>query len=375
MPAWSSFTHSIEIDTGGFRTFTVLEHTADALVHGAAAPPWRTVTDGATGEVVRRFDTPPGQWQLAPYDFSAGEAWLKEKYGKKLHGFAPVPHIPSIGEVYDGWTATSIRDDVYGGNVPPVINWMKRSEMSMQTHYRETQGGTVTKTWTESDGMATNYTSGNYSSGNITISAGGANTFVSTFHAPTVPDGASYFDECKYGGECHDCGMDIEAGDAIWAWKPERGRWRIWCPRHKQRAPAAKSARVEHDEEHDMAQMMEFRFPYTGTQIAAALEAKAAKLDAEAAAVVKLDVATLEVVYPSRSSREEFLKKQDDSRARLEATAAKIRKEAVPFTQAGNTKFELDLEDIGHYALDETDVPRKATRKPRKTRDVVMADA
>lgn len=216
------------------------------------------------------------------------------------------------------------------------------------------------------------YTSG---SSNINISSG-TNTYVNPSLPPLdIPVRATYIAEARYGGTCFYCARDIAIDSPIWWYRDEQQmRSRIWCGSHK--TQTATAVEEDYEEDDDMAQRMEFRFPYTGTQIAAGLEAQAAAVDAKIGALAALDSATLEAVFPTKAARETFLAKQDASREGAEAEAARYRKEAVPFTQAGSLKFDLDLEDIGHYGLDIADVPRKAPRKRKSpTRDVVLTGA
>lgn len=207
--------------------------------------------------------------------------------------------------------------------------------------------------------------------GNLTIANSSNTVFYVPPDAGDIPDRATYIAEARYGGTCYRCGRDIAVNSPIWWHRDEQAmRSRIWCGAHKTSIGdlSATAEGQDSQKDDDMAQRMEFRFPYTGTQIAAGLEAQAAVVDAKISALAALDSTTLEAVFPTKKGRDDFLAKQDASREGMEAEAARYRKEAVPFTQAGSLKFDLDLEDIGHYGLDAADAPL-----PRKTRKKVSA--
>ena len=134
-------------------------------------------------------------------------------------------------------------------------------------------------------------------------------------------------------------------------------------------APAGK----DHDTEDDMLRKG-FTFPYTGTEIAAALEARAAKL--EAASLIELDEATLNVLFPTEFTRADMVMQCSDRQKRAKASAAELRTEAHPYAKAGSKEFDLDADDVDHFGLNvESPAPavkvkRAYTRKVKPTADV-----
>lgn len=127
----------------------------------------------------------------------------------------------------------------------------------------------------------------------------------------------------------------------------------------------------DNDKEQDVARRQDFTFPYTGSQIAAAIERKCVALEAAITEDPGLDRATLVAVFNEPEAdvrlaraREAALGTADGQRKRVE----RLRKEAAPYRQAGAKEFDLDLEDVGHYGLNEGDVEPVEVAKPRRTR-------
>jgi hypothetical protein len=189
---------------------------------------------------------------------------------------------------------------------------------------------------------------------------------------PIVPPNAEYIPECQYGGTCTHCGWIVEAGNPIW-WLRDNTALRsfIWCGGHKQN-PEAKpvEGKSKTNKEQNMAQRQDFTFPYTGTEIATALEAKATKLDAQQQPALQLDRATAALFgYTTDADYEALLRsKQDEvdrANEKLTKKATALRKEAIPYAKAAKQEFFIDAEDIEHFGLDddETPAPKKRIRR------------
>lgn len=382
MSSWQSRTHVV-----GSRTFQVLEHTTDQVVVNGTmtgtSQQWRTVQDGTSGEIVREFRPPPNTYGLGSYDFDAGHRWLQERYGEKPHGFAPVPHIPKVGEVdANGWTCRELKSDG-GDSTPWVETWARRDDFGRQTIVQRRQAGTVLSEERVPEAVA--YIQNWSGSGNWTIKSNHIHAHptnaVATTPSDIVPADAKHFEACTYGGYCDYCEVRIERGSPIW-WKA-RGdlqKSRIWCGKHKT-FPSATAAGEEHNTEEDMAQRQDFTFPYLGSEIAASLERKAAKIDARQTNVAKPDLATLKLVYPSYTDGEiaEVIKTKqrevDWANEKLAAESAALRKEAIPYAKASKLTFEIDLEDIEFFGLNDDDAPAPTQKRKRRTKAEMEADA
>jgi len=123
-------------------------------------------------------------------------------------------------------------------------------------------------------------------------------------------------------------------------------------------------ARADHThKEQDMALRHEFTFPYTGEQIAAALDAKAAPLQADIETLQALDTSALRLLYSSRDDK--YASELAATRAKsLTDQVEKLKVEATPFRLAASQTFQLDLEDIAHYGLDKVEsAPAKKIRR------------
>lgn len=192
----------------------------------------------------------------------------------------------------------------------------------------------------------------------------------STAPKSVVPSDATYFGQCRYGGNCHTCNRYISVGEPIW-WRRTGSRSRIWCGDHKH-APANPAVGEEHDTEDDMAQRFDFKFPYTGGEIAAALEVKASKLDAQQVDNVSIDRDTAKLLgYSSDEQYDALVKSKtkeiEKANEKLAKEAAALRKEAIPYAKAGKQSFDIDAEDIEHFGLDDEEpAPRQRRRAPRK---------
>ena len=123
-----------------------------------------------------------------------------------------------------------------------------------------------------------------------------------------------------------------------------------------------------------------FTFPYTGAEIAAGLEAKAAALDAQIKSDVVIDRATATLLgYSTDDAYEELVKDKqmsvDRKNTQVRATAAEMRTEARPYAKAADESFDLDLDDVKHFGLDAEDAPAPApkVRKRRVAKAVVDA--
>ena len=118
-------------------------------------------------------------------------------------------------------------------------------------------------------------------------------------------------------------------------------------------------------QEHKMAQRNDFTFPYTGTEIAAALAAKAARLLVRSDKLKALDTASLELLQPFEQQSNLGQRVEHEVKG-LQESISKLHKEAVPYAKAGKKVFEMDLQDIEHFSLNaEEDAPVRKTRKPR----------
>lgn len=284
----------------------------------------RTLQNASTGEVFREWVSAPGTW-LQPYDGVGMQTELEERFAPKQHGFAAVPPIPKLGDTDSrGFRCTGVAGNG-AFNEPPVTTWEKYDDFSRRKTIEKRILGTVMSTYTEDEGPSlTNWGISNKVSYNYGINANG--------HTIQF---------------------------------------------HKQHsAPAAVQ---DHDKEHDMAQRQDFTFPYTGAEIADSLERQAAKLDAQQVAEPKVDRATLQLVYPSYDDTDldDLIKTKDATRrqtnAKLEKEAAALRKEAIPYAKAGKGSFEIDLEDIEHFGLNDDEAPVKAKRKRRTKAEMEQA--
>lgn len=128
------------------------------------------------------------------------------------------------------------------------------------------------------------------------------------------------------------------------------------------------------DEEHDMAQRHDFTFPYTGSQIAAALDNKIAALDRKIDALEALDHEALVELYDVE--RNDDLGKRTERTIRdLRLRREKLQLESTPYRQAAGKEFDLDLEDVEHFGLNKADVePTKAKRKRRSKAEMEAAE-
>lgn len=134
------------------------------------------------------------------------------------------------------------------------------------------------------------------------------------------------------------------------------------------------SASTAQDKEQEMAQRHDFTFPYTGSQIAAALDSKIAELDSKIDALEALDHEALSALYDLE--RNDDLSKRTERTVRdLKRQREKLRLEATPYRQAGGKEFDLDLEDVEHFGLNKADVePVKAKRKRRTKAEMEAAE-
>lgn len=336
----SSWTHVITTSTGLSRIFLCQERWESVPPPVPGMFPQqqqvRVLQDTVSGEVFREWRSTPGG-TLAPYDFMAMDAELKKTYGADegrqaiqayppQHGVAAVPTFPKVGDVIDGWECVSWRHDGIGNtppNTPPLATWRFVDHARQLTRYEERQASHVLRSWVEDErNMA--YTKSYIQ--NITWTGSGNRFNFNTF-------------------------------------------------------PEAPAAGKDHNPEDDMAQRHDFTFPYTGGEIAASLERKAAALDARQTTVAKPDLATLKLVYPSYSDGDiaEVIKTKqreiDRVNEKLAAESAALRKEAIPYAKASKQPFEIDLEDIEFFGLNDDDAPAPTQKRKRRTKAEMEADA
>jgi hypothetical protein len=317
----SAWTHSVQDSRGAYRTFMVYEDWVEVpqlgMMPGTCPKKHvRRLMEPATGEIVREWESQL-HGSLMPYDFSGMQAFLEERYGPKKE--------PQMAYIQAGNT------------------------------------------------MHMNVSSG---SGNWTINTPirYTNDAVESVPGGVVSTNATYYAEAKYGGFCHYCTKEIQPGEPIWH-RPRRTsekRAPIWCGKHKDSPTATADGTDKNTEQDDMAQRQDFTFPYTGAEIAASLERKAAKLDAQQQTAPRIDRDTAALL--GYSSDEEYERLVKDKAAiiatkneRLAKEAAALRKEAIPYAKASKAAFEIDLEDIEFFGLNDDDAPA-ATVKPRRTR-------
>jgi hypothetical protein len=111
----------------------------------------------------------------------------------------------------------------------------------------------------------------------------------------------------------------------------------------------------------------QFTFPYTGTQIADALDAKAAAKKADIAKLESIDLDALKLLSSANA---------EDVTSRIKTAQRvidELQTEAAPYRQAAGQTFELDLEDVRHFGLDKLAVQPVKTRKPRVKRTETAA--
>lgn len=132
-------------------------------------------------------------------------------------------------------------------------------------------------------------------------------------------------------------------------------------------ATTAYKAEPDHKKEQDdMAQRQDFTFPYTGQEIADALSRKIGKLTDTVTSLHSLDETALGILYDYEMNR--TAKEQVERKVKaLQTEVEKLVKERAPYAKAGSKQsFDIDLEDIEHFGLNDEDTP--APKKVRRKR-------
>lgn len=129
-------------------------------------------------------------------------------------------------------------------------------------------------------------------------------------------------------------------------------------------AVSAPAATTDQQKEHDMAQRQDFTFPYTGTEIADALGRKIQRLTDKVTALHSLDSSALSLLHDVERNTD-LSKKVEREIKSLQDGVERLVKERAPYAKAGKTSFDIDLEDIEHFGLNEDDEAPRKVRKPR----------